>query len=73
LHYERLRSSGRSRPRRGRDGPNLWWPNDRAWFVATEIDLVSTYVGGSADLVRAIVASPEIEAFEVAADGPYAS
>jgi len=53
--------------------PNLWWPNDRAWFVATEIDLVSTYVGGRADLVRAIVASPDLEAFEVAADGPYAS
>ncbi len=54
------------------NGPNLWWPDDRAWFVATEIDLVSTYVGGSAELVRAIVASPNLEAFEVAADGPYA-
>jgi hypothetical protein len=20
-------------------GPNLWWPNDRAWMVANEIDL----------------------------------
>ena len=25
--------------------PNLWWPEDRAWCVATEIDLNSTYVG----------------------------
>ena len=54
------------------DGPNLWWPTDRAWFVASEIDLVSTYVGGNAELVRTIVASPDLEAFEVAADGPYA-
>ena len=22
---------------------NLWWPQDRAWFVATEIDLAWTY------------------------------
>ncbi|GAA4727111.1 hypothetical protein GCM10023328_01550 [Modestobacter marinus] len=27
---------------------NLWWPADRAWCVVTDIDLVSTYVGGSA-------------------------
>ena len=27
--------------------PNLWWPQDRAWCVATEIDLCWTYVGGS--------------------------
>lgn len=32
----------------GEDRPaNLWWPNDRAWCVATEIDLNSTYIGGS--------------------------
>jgi len=28
------------------DSPNLWWPEDRQWFVATDIDLDSTYVGG---------------------------
>ena len=33
---------------------NAWWPADRAWFVATDVDLVTTYVGGSA----ALVASP---------------
>jgi hypothetical protein len=27
--------------------PNLWWPEDHAWCVATEIDLCWTYVGGS--------------------------
>jgi hypothetical protein len=33
--------------------PNLWWPEDRAWCVATEIDFAWTYIGGSA-LHRAI-------------------
>ncbi len=24
---------------------NLWWPADRRWFLATDIDLESTYIG----------------------------
>jgi hypothetical protein len=37
------------------EGPNLWWPQDRAWFLASEIDLVSTYVGGPAAAVEALL------------------
>jgi hypothetical protein len=36
-------------------GPNLWWPDDRAWFVASEIDLVSTYVAGPAAAIKALL------------------
>ncbi len=43
-------------------GPNYWWPEDRAWIVATEIDGYSTYVGGSRDRIEAIVESPLMEA-----------
>lgn len=49
---------------------SLWWPDDRAWFVATEIDLNSTYVGGSDATVAAILASPDLEASSVAPDDP---
>lgn len=49
---------------------NLWWPDDHAWCVASEIDLSSTYVGGSADLVKALVAEPAIEALQVTPDVP---
>ena len=42
--------------------PNLWWPQDRAWCVATEIDLAWTYVAGSAALVADVVAAPALEA-----------
>jgi hypothetical protein len=45
--------------------PNMIWPQDRAWFVATEVDFDSTLVGGPADLVRAIIDHPELETFEV--------
>lgn len=54
----------------GWQSPNLWWPDDRAWCVATEIDLMSTYVGGSRECVQAIVAHRPVEAAAVeASDG----
>jgi hypothetical protein len=42
--------------------PNWWWPDDRAWIVVSELDAPSTYVGGSAELVRAILDEPRLEA-----------
>jgi hypothetical protein len=42
--------------------PNLWWPRDRAWCVASEIDLYSTYVGGSQALIDRILHDPRVEA-----------
>jgi hypothetical protein len=44
------------------DGPNLWWPRDSSWCVASEIDLPYTYVGGSHELIDAIIKHPDIEA-----------
>jgi len=41
---------------------SMWWPDDRAWFVATEVDLDSTYLGGAKTCVEAVLAHPEIEA-----------
>ena len=45
-----------------RQTPNLFWPSDRTWCVASEIDLPWTYVGGSEALVGEILSSPDIEA-----------
>jgi hypothetical protein len=42
--------------------PNLWWPADRAWCVATEIDLSWTYVGGPAGLIAGILGDERLEA-----------
>ncbi len=44
------------------EAPNYWWPDDRAWIVATEIDGFSTYVGGSRECIEAVLASPLLEA-----------
>ena len=47
--------------------PNLWWPDDRTWFVHTEIDATSTYVGGSRALIDHILRDRALETFEVEA------
>jgi len=37
--------------------PNLVWPDDRSWFVASEIDFDSTVVGGSRALIERVLSS----------------
>ena len=46
--------------------PNLLWPADRAWCAATEVDLDSTLVAGTAELAAAVLAHPDLEAWPVA-------
>lgn len=50
------------------DGPNLWWPDDRSWCVASEIDFPYTYVGGSSKLIEEILAHPVLEALPATLD-----
>ena len=44
---------------------NLWWPEDRSWCVATEIDFNATYVAGTQVLVDALLACEELESWQV--------
>ncbi|MER5473227.1 hypothetical protein ABZX90_35880 [Streptomyces sp. NPDC002935] len=46
--------------------PDLWWPQDRAWCLGGDVDLVSTYVGGSRALIADLLAAPELETHPVA-------
>jgi hypothetical protein len=48
--------------------PNIWWPEDRAWCVSSEIDLMSTYVGGSASCIAALLADERLEALPASVD-----
>jgi hypothetical protein len=45
--------------------PNLFWPDDHAWCVATEIDHDSTYVAGSSALIADLLADDRLEALPV--------
>jgi hypothetical protein len=47
---------------------NLWWASDQQWCVATDIDLMTTYVGASTHCVQAIVSSDALEALSVTSD-----
>jgi len=53
---------------------SVWWPDDRAWCVATEIDFDTTYIGCDEACRREVLRFPGIEAFVVdpAARGPEA-
>jgi hypothetical protein len=55
------------------EAPNYWWPDDRAWIVATEIDGFSTYVGGSRRCIDAVLASPLLEALPSSLGDRFAS
>ena len=45
----------------------MWWPEDRLWFVATEIDFDSTLVACTRACANALLRS-ELEAMEVSAE-----
>jgi len=49
--------------------PNLFWPEDHAWCIASEIDLYCTLVGGP----HALLANPALEAWRVFPDDPVTS
>jgi hypothetical protein len=51
-------------------GPSLWFPADRAWCVVTDIDLMSTYVGGSAAAMAAVLDDVGLEAWPAEPDDP---
>lgn len=53
--------------------PNLVWPDDESWFVATEIDFDSTIVAGSEELIGALLRSPGLEAARVTPDADLSS
>ncbi|MEU9337696.1 hypothetical protein AB0D49_31790 [Streptomyces sp. NPDC048290] len=50
--------------------PDLWWPEDTAWIVGGDVDLVSTYVGGSHALIADLLATPGVEALPVQPGAP---
>jgi hypothetical protein len=53
--------------------PNLFWPEDHAWCVASEIDYDSTLIGGTTELVHAIIDDPTFDAWPVQPDDSLAA
>ncbi len=42
-------------------GPSLWWPADRAWVVASDVDLTATYIGCSHECADQLLRSADLE------------
>jgi hypothetical protein len=50
--------------------PNLFWPDDHAWCVATDQDLHSTYIGCSEGAATDLLDDPRLETWPVNASDP---
>jgi hypothetical protein len=57
--------AGRALGEPRRIGPNMVWPADHAWFVASPYELDSTLVGGTKNLVRELCCDDRIEAWPI--------
>ncbi len=53
--------------------PNLFWPADQAWCVASEIDFDSTLLGGTTELVDAVIRTPTLDSWPIQPDGSLAA
>lgn len=40
---------------------NIFWAEDRSWWINNDIDLNTTYIGGDVSLIEAVLASKELE------------
>ena len=45
--------------------PTMWWPEDRAWCVRTDIDGYSTYLAASRECIEGLVALESVEVLRV--------
>jgi len=63
----RQRRADATRQEIDRRSPQWWWPEDRAWFVATEIDDPWTCLASTDDLIAAVEAL-DLESVRVSYD-----
>jgi hypothetical protein len=48
--------------------PSLWFPDDRTWCAATDVDLRTTYLGASAECVAQLLDDGHLEVMQVTAE-----
>lgn len=50
------------------NSPSILWPDDHAWVLATEIDLDSTLVAGTTELIHELMHTPGLEVLPICTD-----
>ena len=48
--------------------PNFWWPEDRAYRVASDMDYFDTFIGGTQPCVQAVLELPGLEALAIGSE-----
>lgn len=54
-----------------RQSPPWWWPQDRAWFLGTEIDDPWTYLAGTPELIVDVTEQTDLEVVQCHADDSW--
>jgi hypothetical protein len=49
----------------------MWWPEDRAWCVRTDVDGCSTLIAASSACLRALVSLDTLEVIPVGSDDDF--
>jgi hypothetical protein len=55
-----------------RRSPDLLWPADRSWFIATDVDLPFSYVGGTERLIADVIEDRRLASVAVHPDDALA-
>lgn len=53
--------------------PHLVWPSGQEWFLRADVDLDSTLLGGSLELVQAVVKSDKLESLRIGPEDSIAA
>jgi hypothetical protein len=67
LFAGRVRAAGAFRSGPWFQSPTLWWPDDRAWVVATDLDTFSTYLAVDTACLDDLRRHPVLEVLECTA------
>lgn len=59
------RNSASESPRFRLQAPNLMWPDDQSWFLATGYESNSTLLGGAHELLDACMRTPHLDAWRL--------
>jgi hypothetical protein len=57
--------SGHANPADRYRSPSLWWPDDRSWCVASDVDLQTSYLGATRECVQRLIDDGQLEIMEV--------
>ena len=60
-----IESANESMSEHSEQSASVWWPDDHAWCVATEIDFDTTYIGCDERCCKEILSVSEIEALVI--------